>query len=189
MVNRCLENNLCCFTGSRPKDWAKWLSLAEWWYNTCSHSATGLSPFEAVYVVPPPHLLSYVKVTTKLQAVEDQLKSRDQISKLLKENLEAAQNRMKRQANLHRTETSFNEGERLQPYRQASMAMRRNLKLSPRFYGPYKILQKIEQVASKIELPPESKIHPIFHISHLKEKLGHLCNKSQTTGLFKPCQS
>lgn len=31
VVNRCLKNYLCCFTGTtRPKDWAKWLSLAEW---------------------------------------------------------------------------------------------------------------------------------------------------------------
>lgn len=91
---------------------------------------TRLSSFEAEHGVPPPHLLSYVKGNTKLQAIEDQLKSRDQISKLLRGNLEAARNHMKRQADLHRTERSFNEGEwvilRLQPYRQASMALTKN---------------------------------------------------------------
>lgn len=130
--------------------------MAEWWYNTCSHSATGLSPFEAIYGVPPPRLLSYVKGTTKAQAVEEHLKSRDQISKLLKENLESAQNRMKNHSDMHRTERTFSEGEwvylRLQPYRQVSTAMRRNLKLSPRFSVPYKILQKVGQVAYKLRL-------------------------------------
>lgn len=84
---------------------------------------------------PPPRLVSYVKGTTRVQA--------DQIAKVLKEKLKAAQERMKRQPDLHRTERSFEVGERvflhLQPYRQHSVAMW-NLKLSPRFYGPYKIL-------------------------------------------------
>lgn len=66
--------------------------------------------FEAVYGVPPPRLLSYVQGTTKVQAVEDQLRSREQIAKLLKENLDAARQRMKRQADLNRTERSFETG-------------------------------------------------------------------------------
>lgn len=32
---------------------AKWLSLAEWWYNTCIHSVIKMTPYEAVYGVPP----------------------------------------------------------------------------------------------------------------------------------------
>ena len=61
---------------------------------------------------------------------------------------------------------------RLQPYRQTSLAMRRNLKLSPKFYGPYQIVEKIGLVAYKLHLPPDSQIHPVFHISMLKKKIG-----------------
>jgi hypothetical protein len=32
-----------------PKQWMKWLSLAEYWYNTSFHSAIGRSPFQALY--------------------------------------------------------------------------------------------------------------------------------------------
>lgn len=86
-----------------------------------------MTPFEAVYGSPPPHPTSYVKGITRVQAVDDQLKSRDQITKLLKENLEEAQQRMKHQADLHRTECSFEEGNwvylRLQHYRQNSVTV------------------------------------------------------------------
>jgi transposase InsO family protein len=49
-VNQCLEAYLRCFSHACPTKWAQWLSLAEFWYNTCPHSALdGKSPFQVVY--------------------------------------------------------------------------------------------------------------------------------------------
>ncbi|XP_027156234.1 uncharacterized protein LOC113757009 [Coffea eugenioides] len=46
----------------------------------------------------------------------------------------------------------------------------RGKKLQPRFVGPYKILQRVGNVAYKLELPPNlSRIHNIFHVSMLKK--------------------
>lgn len=103
VLNRCLGNYLRCFVGARPKDWVKWLSPAEWWYNTNTHSAIGMTPFEVVDGSPPPRLTSYIKGITWVRAMDDHLKSRDQIARILKEKLEEAQQCMKRQADLHRT--------------------------------------------------------------------------------------
>ena len=42
----------------------------------------------------------------------------------------------------------------------------------PRAAGPYKILEKINDNAYKLELPPEFGISPTFNISDLKPYLG-----------------
>ncbi|KAL3527966.1 hypothetical protein ACH5RR_012622 [Cinchona calisaya] len=56
-------------------------------------------------------------------------------------------------------------------YRQQSVALRKNLKLAAKFYGPYKILKKIGAVAYELELL-QAKIRPVFHVSLLKKRIG-----------------
>jgi len=83
---------------------------------------------------------------------------------------------MKRQADKGRSERVFSVGDKvvlkLQPYVQSSLLRRANHKLSFRFFGPFNILEKIGPVAYKLELPPSSSIHPVFHVSQLKLSPG-----------------
>ncbi|KAF3676715.1 Type I inositol-1,4,5-trisphosphate 5-phosphatase CVP2 [Capsicum annuum] len=51
---------------------------------------------------------------------------------------------------------------------QLSVAAHRHQKLLPKFYGPYKIEQRIGPVAYKLEFPMGTKLHPVFHVSNLK---------------------
>ena len=45
-------------------------------------------------------------------------------------------------------------------------------KLSPKHYGPYKVLQNLGTMAYKLELPDSSRVHPFFHVSCLKKAIG-----------------
>ncbi|KAL0309708.1 UNVERIFIED_CONTAM: hypothetical protein Sradi_5913100 [Sesamum radiatum] len=96
---------------------------------------------------------------------------------VMRGNLCEAQNRMKVFADKHRTERSFEVGDevylKLHPYKQSSVQLRRNMKLAPKYYGPFRILAKIGPVAYRLALPPTSGIHPVFHVSLLKKKIGH----------------
>jgi hypothetical protein len=95
---------------------------------------------------------------------------------MVQQHLSRAQNRMKRQADKHRSERSFSVGDsvflKIQPYVQSSLACRANQKLAFLFFGPYKILARVGAVAYKLELPSSSAIHPVFHVSQLKASHG-----------------
>ncbi|XP_021979931.1 uncharacterized protein LOC110876059 [Helianthus annuus] len=113
----------------------------------------------------------------KNEEVEQQLVARDDMLKLLRSNLQKAQDRMRAQANLKRQELTFKIGDyvflKIQPYRRKSLSKRRYEKLSPRFFGPYRIKRAIGHVAYELELPPDARIHPVFHISMLKPARGN----------------
>ena len=53
------------------------------------------------------------------------------------------------------------------------MAYRDSHKLSPRFFGPFKIIQRVGEVAYRLDLLVGSSIHLVFHVFCLKAKLGH----------------
>ena len=61
---------------------------------------------------------------------------------------------------------------RLPPYRQLSLRPQGFNKLSPRFFGPFQILQKLGPVAYKLALSSDFLLHLVFHVSCLKKKLG-----------------
>ncbi|XP_044476613.1 uncharacterized protein LOC123204119 [Mangifera indica] len=176
IVNRGLETYLRCFCSQQPKDWVKWITWAEYWYNTTFHSSLGMTPFKALYGRDPPTLFRWGSEASKIDEVGAFLQQRDAILLELKQQLHKAQDRMKRQADLKRRELHFEVGEqvflKIQPYRFRTLAKKLNEKLSPRFYGPYVILEKIGAVAYRLALPSTSKIHPVFHVSQLKRVLG-----------------
>ncbi|KAL4025181.1 hypothetical protein IC575_013559 [Cucumis melo] len=176
VVNRGVETYLRCFCNEKPKDWSKWLPWTEYWYNTTFQRSIGMTPFQVVYGRQPPTLLSYGSTLSKNSTVEEMLQERDLVLASLREHLRLAQEQMKLYADRKRRAVEYSVGEyvflRIRPYRQLSVRSRRNEKLAPRFFGPYKIVERIGPVAYRLQLPESSKIHPVFHVSQLRKMVG-----------------
>jgi len=45
-------------------------------------------------------------------------------------------------------------------------------KLKPRFVGPFKVLRQVGLASFKLALPDSMRVHPVFHVSLLKEYHG-----------------
>ncbi|WVZ10094.1 hypothetical protein V8G54_014624 [Vigna mungo] len=170
VVNRCLETYLRCMCCDEPRQWSKWIPLAEWWYNTTYHSSIKASPYEVVYGQTPPNHLPYLPGESRVELFNRSLQKWEEILKLAKFHMKRAQERMKQLADKHISEREFQIGDlvyvKLHPYKQISVAFRNNAKLAPKYYGPYPILEKIGVVAYKVQLPVNSLIHNVFHVSH-----------------------
>lgn len=174
-VNQCIENYLRCMTSSRPIQWKQWLPLTEWWTTPTSTLVCSVLPLR--HCMGSAHLIYPSALLLRLWFLQLRMvMKRQQTQQLLQDNLNKAQERMKLYDDKRKTEREFQVGDmvflKLQPYRQSSVAIRRNLKLSSKYYGPYKILEKVGSVVYKLELPVASKVRPVFHVSLLKRKLG-----------------
>ena len=84
-----------------------------------------MSPFLALYGYCPSSITSPLKGNTKVQVVEDHIGHQQKVLKLLKDNLDMAQNGMKQQAYQHRSEREFEVGDwvffRILPYKHMSL--------------------------------------------------------------------
>jgi len=170
-LNQCLETYLRCMVYSCPTKWANWISLAEFWYNSTFHSTHGMFAFQALYGHPPRHFGITVDDACVVSDLKQWLEERHSVLQHI-QNLTRAQHRMKKQADKNRVEHSFEVGDwvyvKRQPHIQQSVQRRFNHKLSYKYFGPYLVLQKVGQVAYKIQLPTSSQIHPVIHVSQLK---------------------
>ncbi|CAH9081090.1 unnamed protein product [Cuscuta europaea] len=93
--------------------------------------------------------------------------------KTIQARMKAAQDRQKSYADLKRKPAEFEAGEkvllRVSPTKGV-MRFGKKGKLSPRFIGPYDILERVGRVAYRLALPTElAKVHNVFHISQLKK--------------------
>lgn len=155
-----------------------------------------MSPYQEMYGVKPSLLPAYHSKESTVDNVDQLLKKREEVQEYLKFNLQKAQQRMKRYADMKRKEKEFQIGAwvwiKLHQYKQNSLARRLNFKLSQRYYGLYRIVERIGAVAYKLDLPSDSKIHPVFHVALLKEYYGeppediHLTLESITVNEVMP---
>ncbi|KAL0533446.1 hypothetical protein IC582_030286 [Cucumis melo] len=91
----------------------------------------------------------------------------------IRSRMHTAQSRQKSYADVRRKDLEFEVGDKVflkvAPMRGVVRFERRG-KLSPRFVGPFEILERIGPVAYRLALPPSlSTVHDVFHVSMLRK--------------------
>lgn len=156
--------------------WDTHLPLVEFSYNNSYHTSIQCAPFEALYGRKCRSPLCWLEVgdrqLTRIDIIQE---TTDKIT-TIKERLKAARDRQKSYADNRRKPLEFQVGDKVllkvSPWK-GSVRFGKKGKLSPRFIGPYEIVERIGPVAYKLKLPQElGNIHDTFHVSNFKKCLA-----------------
>jgi hypothetical protein len=167
-TNQVLEGYLRSFVNYDQDDWYQLLPLAEHAYNNSITNAHGMSPFYANYGFHPQtewmkerqaqnpgaHLVAHWMKTIQQDAKEALEKTRANMSKYY-------DRKAKQQPDIKIDDLVMLNARNIRTKRPSK-------KLSPKLYGPFKVLEKRGERAFKLEISPRWKIHPVFHVSLLE---------------------
>ncbi|CAN4093281.1 unnamed protein product [Withania somnifera] len=137
--------------------WDQHLPLVEFAYNNGYHSGIEMAPFEALYGRRCRSPIGWFEgFETKIRSTYLLRDSLDQV-RLIRDRPRAAQSRQKSYADRRLRALEFGVGDkvflRVSPMRGVMRFGRRG-KLSPRFIGPYEVLERVSDVAYRLSLPP-----------------------------------
>ena len=156
--------------------WEQHLHLVEFAYNNSYQASIGMAPFAALYGRNCRSPLHWDDVGDREVPATDLVETAISVARNVREKLRIAQDRQKQQADAHRRHLEFSPGDhvllRISPTRGIIRFGRRG-KLSPRYIGPFDVLERVGEVAYKLALPPAlDGVHNVFHVSQLRAYSG-----------------
>ncbi|KAI4372857.1 hypothetical protein MLD38_011041 [Melastoma candidum] len=158
VVNRTMAAILRTLVSKNQKDWNIKLAHAEFAYNQAPSSTTKSSPFQVVYRLNP-------LVPVELMPPSDMRSvSRD------------AEERAQEMRSLH---------EKIRAQIEKANQRKRKNKLMPRAEGPFKILERINDNAYKIDLPGDYRVSATFNVQDLMPFVEDDDDESLRTNSFQ----
>ena len=181
-VNQIVEDMLRMCTMEFGGSWDEYLPIAEFAYNNSYQSSIQMAPFEALYGRRCRTPLNWDEVGVK-QLAPDLSKRMAEKVQVIRQCMLTAQSRQKSYVDAKRRDLKLETGDhvfiKVQPMKGVTRFGKRG-KLSPRYIGPFEILEKVGTVAYRVALPPAlAAVHNVFHISMLRKYVAdpsHILN-------------
>jgi len=162
-TNQTLEQYLRVFCGTQQNNWHAWLPLAQYTKNSWPSATTKKTPFDLLIGYTPQ--VHQPTRKTDIPSLEQRLSAIEEARKAAQEAQRKAQESWIKERPCHSPfpvkSKVWLEGTNLR------LPSNITPKLSPRRYGPFEVVSQISKVAYKIKLPPNWKIHDVFHASLL----------------------
>jgi predicted aspartyl protease len=173
-ANRTIEDIIRTYVNTVQDDWDEYLTFAEIAYNKSIQASTGFEPYYLNTGREFPTLLTYALEDAgiaKNPAAADRIVMWNEAIAKARESIKRAQERQARYANEGRRNVTFKVGDMvaLSTENLKNAILGGTMKLSRKWMGPYPITKAISRTAYELELPPNMKIHPVFHIHLLRE--------------------
>ncbi|GJZ41194.1 putative reverse transcriptase domain-containing protein, partial [Tanacetum coccineum] len=156
--------------------WDTHLPLIEFSYNNSYHTSIKCAPFEALYGRKCRSPVIWTEVgESQLIGPEIVQETTEKIVQI-RERLKTARSRQKSYADKRRKPLEFKVGDRVllkvSPWKGVVRFGKKG-KLTPRYVGPFEIVERVGPVAYRLKLPQElSCVHDTFHVSNLKKCLA-----------------
>ncbi|KAA0065812.1 ty3-gypsy retrotransposon protein [Cucumis melo var. makuwa] len=172
-LNKVLEDMLRACALEFPGSWDSHLHLMEFAYNNSFQATIGMTPFETLYAKCCRSPVCWGEVGEQRLMGPELVQSTNEAIQKIRLRMQTAQSRQKSYADVRRKDLEFDVGDKVflkvAPMKGVLRFERRG-KPSPRFVGPFEILERIGPVAYRLALPPSlSIVHDVFHVSMLRK--------------------
>jgi len=167
-TNQVLEGYLQRFVNYDQNDWYQLLPLAEHAYNYTATNAHRMTQLIANYGFHPQTEWMKEREAHNPEATMYAHWMQD-IHRQAKQTLENTRESLKKYYDRKATEQpSIEVGDLVMLSAKKIRTKQPSKRLSPKLYGPFKVLERKGSRAYKLEISPRWKIHPVFHISLLE---------------------